>query len=117
MCIRDRVNAYLRADNKALQPNILVTMGDALEKNGRGRDKVGALRLAQSLQPRDDTSAALDDAIGKYGFRIVDNVVESDSARPRICVNFSETLATSGVDYATYVQLPGTGLTLSLIHI
>ncbi len=107
------VNAYLRADNKALQHNILLTMGDALEKISRGRDKVSALRLAQSLQPRDDTSAVLDDAIGKYGFRIVDNVVESDSARPRICVNFSETLATSGVDYATYVQLPGAGLTVT----
>ena len=107
------VNAYLRADSKPMQHSILVTMGDALERIDRGRDKVGALRLAQSLQPRDDTAVALDDAIGKYGFRIVDNVVESDSARPRICVNFSETLAKSGVDYATYVQLPDPGLTVT----
>ena len=92
------VNAYLRADNKALQHNILLTMGDALEKISRGRDKVSALRLAQSLQPRDDTSAVLDDAIGKYGFRIVDNVVESDSARPRICANFSETVSYTHLD-------------------
>ena len=75
------VNAYLRADNKAEQHTILVTMGDALERIDRGRDTVAALRLAQSLQPRDDTLAALNDAMGKYGFRIVDNVVESDSAR------------------------------------
>lgn len=107
------LNAYLRADGKPAQHSILVTMGDALERIERGRDKVGALRLAQSLQPRDDTAAALDDAIGKYGFRVVDNAVESDSARPRICVNFSETLAKSGVDYATYVQLPDPGLTVT----
>ncbi len=100
------INAYLRADNTPLQHNILLTMGQALEDNGRGREKVFALRLAQALQPRDDTAAALDDAVAKYGFRIVENVVEADSARPRICVNFSEELVKSGVDYATFVQLP-----------
>jgi uncharacterized protein YfaS (alpha-2-macroglobulin family) len=107
------VNAYLRADNKALQHTILVTMAEALERIDRGRDTVQALRLAQQLQPRDDTGAALDVAIGKYGFRITDNVVESDSARPRICVTFSEELAKSGVDYATFVQLPEPGLTVT----
>ena len=107
------VNAYLRADNKALQHTVLLTMGDALEQIDRGRDKVQALRLAQKLQPRDDTALALDNAIGKYGFRIVENIVESDSLRPRICVNFSENLVKSGVDYASYVQLPSTGLTVT----
>ena len=107
------VNAYLRANNKPSQHSILVLMGDALEKIDRGRDKVQALRLAQSLQPRDDTALALDDAIGKYGFRIIDNVVESDTLRPRICVNFSEQLAKSGVDYATFVQLDNPGLTVT----
>ena len=63
-------------------------MGDAAEALGRGRDKVLALRLAQSLQPRDDTALALDDAIAKYGFRITEDLVQADSARPRICVNF-----------------------------
>ena len=107
------VNAYLRADSKPAQHSILIIMGDALEKIDRGRDKVQALRLAQLLQPRDDTSLALDDAIGKYGFRIIDNVVESDSVRPRVCVNFSEQLAKSGVDYATFVQLENPGLTVT----
>ena len=107
------VNAYLRADNKPLQHTILLTMSDALERIDRGRDKVQALRLAQSLQPRVDTAAALDDAIGKYGFRIVENFVESDSARPRICVNFSEPLVKAGVDYANFVQLPDPGLTVT----
>jgi len=107
------VNAYLRADGKPAQHSILIIMGDALEKIDRGRDKVQALRLAQLLQPRDDTGAALDDAIGKYGFRIIDTIVQSDSVRPRICVNFSEQLAKSGVDYATFVQLENPGLTVT----
>ena len=107
------VNAYLRADNPALQHNILVTMGQALEAADRGRDTVQALRLAQNLQPRDDTAAALTEAIGKYGFRIVENMVQTDTPRPRICVNFSEVLVKSGVDYASYVKLPAPGLTVT----
>ncbi len=108
------INAYLRADNPALRHTILLTLGDVLERIGRGRETVQALRLAQALQPRDDTAALLDDAIGKYGFRIVENTVESDLARPRSCATFSENLVASGVDYATYVQLTEPGLTVAL---
>ena len=107
------VNAYLRADSKPLQHTVLLTMGEALEGIDRGRDQVQALRLAQELQPRTDTAAALDAAIAVYGFRIVDNEVQSDSARPRICVNFSEELVKTGVDYANFVQLPETNLSVT----
>jgi hypothetical protein len=107
------INAYLRSENPALRHSVLVTMGEALEKIDRGRDTVQALRLAQSLQPRDDTATLLDDAIGKYGFRVLETSVQSDTARPRVCANFSEDLATSGVDYSSYVQLPEAGLTVT----
>lgn len=107
------VNAYLRADGAAQQHSILVIMAEALEGIDRGRDTVQALRLAEKLQHRDDTAALLDDAIGKYGFRVADHEVQADSARPRICVNFTEDLMKSGVDYATYVQLPAPDLTVS----
>ena len=107
------VNGYVRADNAALQHSLLVTMGQALEGIDRGRDTVQALRLAQTLQARDDTAAALDRVMGIYGFRVVDNEVQADSARPRICANFSEDLLKSGVDYATFVQLPAPDLTVS----
>ena len=107
---KSSINAYLRAENPALRHTILVQMGDVLERNSRGRDTVQALRLAQSLQERTDTAALLEDAIGKYGFRISETIVQSDLARPRICVTFSEDLAASGVDYSTFVQLPEAGM-------
>jgi len=107
------LNAYLRADSAAERHTILVTLGTALERLGRGGDTVKALRLAQSLQERDDTAVYLADATAKYGFRIVENRVESDSARPRICATFSEDLVAKGVDYASFVQLDEPGLTVS----
>ena len=107
------VNAYLRAESAPERHTILVYMGQALERLDRGSDTVRALRLAQSLQSRDDTAVYLADAAGKYGFRIVENRVESDSARPRLCATFSEDLAGKGVDYASFVQLDDPGLTVS----
>ncbi len=106
-------NAYLRSQNPALRHSILLTMAQALEQVGRGRDTVQALRLAQELQPRDDTAVLLDEAISKYGFRIVENTVQADSIRPRLCVTFSEELVKSGVDYESFVQLPEPGLTVT----
>ncbi len=107
------VNAYLRAEAPALRHTALVVMGQALESVDRGRDTVQALRLAQDLQPRDDTALALDDAIGKYGFRITETTVESDSVRPRICATFSDDLIAKGTDYSTFVQLTEPGLTVA----
>lgn len=87
----------------------LMEMAVTLEGLDRGRDMIPALRLAQTLAPREETVLRLEDAIGKYGFRIVETEVESNAARPRICAVFSEALA-RGADYAPFVQLPGAGL-------
>lgn len=106
------INAYLRAGNKAVRHNALVVMARAMEANGRGAEAVKALRLAQEQQPRDETAALLDDYAGKYGFRILETDVQSNNARPRVCVNLSESLVESGLDYTPFVQLPEAGLTV-----
>lgn len=98
------VNAYLRAASPAEQNAALTEMAYALEGLDRGSDAVKALRLAQSTAPDDATAALLDDFAGKYGFRVTDTRVESDSARPRLCATLSEDLAPSGTDYTTFVR-------------
>lgn len=106
------INGYLRATSPGLQHTLLVEMAEMLEARGRGRDMVPALRLAQEIQPRSDTEVALDEAIGKYGFRITEHDVQSDSARPRICATFSDDLAKTGVDFEKFVQVDQAGLTV-----
>ncbi|MFN5828797.1 MAG: alpha-2-macroglobulin family protein, partial [Rhodobacterales bacterium] len=106
-------NAYLRSSGAAQRHTVLVVLGEALEDAGRGGDTLQALLLAQSLQPRDDTGRLLEDAIGKYGFRIVETDVQSDSARPRLCATFSQDLAETGVDYTAFVQMTDPGLTVA----
>jgi len=106
------VNGYLRADTPGLRHSLLADMANLLESAGRGREMVPALRLAQDIQARSDTETALDTAIGKYGFRVTEHDVQSDSARPRICASFSDTLAKTGVDFEKFVQMDQAGLTV-----
>lgn len=104
------LNGYLRAPGAAAQAEALLVFSGAAERTGRTQDMVPALRLAQRLSPREDIAAALDDAIARYGFRITEHQVDSDLADPRICAVFSDDLVRSGVDYASFVQLPEPGL-------
>lgn len=101
------VNGALRASSPGESAAALLVLARALDVSGRGRDMIPALRLAQDAQPgRRDISAALEDAIGKHGFRITGHSVESDAAAPRLCAEFSESLVKAGVSYAPFVRLP-----------
>lgn len=108
------MNAYLRSTDPAQQHTILATMAMALERLDRGRDMVKALRLAQDLQARDDTALMLQDAAGKYGFRIVETLVQSDLARPRICAVFSEELDPNIADFSPFVTARDGQITVAM---
>ncbi len=107
------VNGYLRAENAAQQVSALEVLAQALETAERGRDMIPALRLAQAIAPRADLERALEEAVGKYGFRVIGNAVESDSAAPRLCTQFSEPLIKAGQDYTPFVNLPDATLSVS----
>jgi uncharacterized protein YfaS (alpha-2-macroglobulin family) len=106
--------AYLRALDVQIQRRAVIGLAYELERDGRGRRMIDALRLAQALRFDRETEAALDEAIGKYGFRVIDTKVESDSATPRICTTFNETLINAGTDYTPFVQLPQTQLVVTV---
>jgi len=105
------INGYLRGPDPAARANAAVQIARALEALERGRDMIPALRRAVAEQPRDEIRAALDDALGKYGFRIVEHQVDSDAAAPRLCAVFSDDLAAAGVDYDSFIQAETPGLT------
>lgn len=100
------VRAYLTSLDVETRRKAAIEIGGRLEDQGRGRRLIDALRLAQSLRFTDVTETALDSAIAKYGFRVVDTSVESDSASPRICAIFNEDLIQAGTDYTPFIQLP-----------
>ncbi len=104
------MNGYLRGSSPDARANALMILAQVLERGGQGRDMVSALRLAATEVTRDDVAQALDAAIAKYGFRVVDTQVDSDAAAPRICIEFSEPLVKTGVDYEPFIRLPSSDL-------
>jgi uncharacterized protein YfaS (alpha-2-macroglobulin family) len=108
------VNGYLRANGDAQRVLALSALSKALEATRRGRTMIPGLRLSLDIAQRDETEIALDRAISLYGFRVEDSAVDSNSATPRICAEFNETLVQSGLDYSTYVRLPDSGLTVEV---
>ena len=98
------INAYLRSGNSGARATAMVLLAQLLESAGEGRRSIDALRLAQSLDARPATAEALDRAIGLFGFRVVETQVDSNAARPRICVRFSEDLVELGVEYGPFTK-------------
>ncbi len=108
------LNAFLRGSTRPVRAEALRLFAMAVEKQGNGRMMIDALRLATDQHPRQDLNEMLDDAIGKYGFRVTATRVESDSAAPRICSEFSEPLVKAGVDYSVFTRLPDPTLAVSV---
>lgn len=100
------LNSYLRAGPGSEQAAALVLAADAQERRGKGREMLQLLQLSQQLDPGSVSAERLEAAIAKYGFRVTGSAVESDSAAPRICAEFSEDLEQVGTNYEDYIRLP-----------
>ncbi len=101
--VASAVNAYLRGGGAQAAR----ALGAALEAQGEGRLALDALRLAERLAPGPQIAADVARAEALYGFRVLDLQVDFEPAAPRACVNFSEGLASAGVEYADFVSIDG----------
>lgn len=106
------INGYLRADEDSIAARALGQLGQAWDTDERGRDSLAALRLAVSLSNDQTLAAALTRAEERYGMRVTEHEVETDSDTPALCVTFSRELS-EAVDYAPYLRLPSGDLTIN----
>ncbi|WP_246710720.1 alpha-2-macroglobulin family protein [Mesorhizobium sp. RMAD-H1] len=98
-------NAYQLSRTAAARAEALAVLAAALERRALYRPALDAYRASLALGPSPQVQAAYDDLKARQGFRVVDNTVDSDNQTPRICVQFSEQLVKSGVDYSQFVTL------------
>lgn len=106
------LNAVLRAGDPDLQAEALAEHAQVLEARFRGREALGAARLADSLQPgiMGETLARLRE---QHGFRLFEHDVQSQADTPRICATFSEELAATR-DYTPFVTSDAAGLAVEV---
>jgi hypothetical protein len=98
--------AYQRAGNAAEEADALAVLGQSLSERKLWRPALDALRLSLDLREVADVRGQYEKMRDEHGFRLLDYSVDSDSASPRACFQFSEELA-KRTDFAPYLALAG----------
>jgi uncharacterized protein YfaS (alpha-2-macroglobulin family) len=83
----------------------LAALAEGLVSRNIQRPALSAFEASLALVPSAEVQARYAEFKGRWGFRVVGHSVDSDSATPRVCVQFSEPLAKSDVDYAQFVTV------------
>ncbi|QND71220.1 alpha-2-macroglobulin family protein [Tardiphaga robiniae] len=98
--------AYQRAGNAGEEAEALAVLGRAMEERKLWRPALDALRLSLEMREVADVRGQYEKLRDDHGFRLLDYTVDSDSASPRACFQFSEELA-KRVDFAPFLALAG----------
>jgi uncharacterized protein YfaS (alpha-2-macroglobulin family) len=101
------INAYNLSRQTAQRAETLATMAEALAARSNPRPALEAYKASLALQSSPAVQSAFDALYSKEGFRVVDHTIDSDNRTPRVCVQFSEPLVKSGVDYGKFITLDG----------
>ncbi|EKF18784.1 alpha-2-macroglobulin family protein [Nitratireductor pacificus] len=99
------VIAYDLSRSTEGRADALAALAGALERRNLFRPALSAYEASLALQPAPQVQALYADLKRRKGFRVLDHTVDSDSASPRVCVQFSEDLVKSGIDYAKYMTV------------
>jgi hypothetical protein len=99
--------AYQHAANTGDEADALAVLGRAMSGRKLWRPALDALRLSLDLREVADVRDQYEKMRDEHGFRLLDYTVDSDSASPRACFQFSEDLA-KRTDFAPFVAQAGT---------
>src|ERR1700755_3501133 len=98
--------AYQRAGNTGDEADALAVLGRALSDRKLWRPALDSLRLSLDMREVADVRGAYEKLRDDHGFRLLDYTVDSDSASPRACFQFSEDLA-KRTDFSPFLALAG----------
>lgn len=87
--------------------DILATLARSLDLRSNPRPALEAYKASLVLVSSPAVQAEFNSLYEKHGFRVVDHTIDSDNRTPRVCIQFSEPLVKSGVDYASFVTVSG----------
>ncbi len=99
--------AYQRAGNRQDEADALAVLGEAFSDRQMWRPALDTLRMSLDLREMADVRGQYEKLRDDHGFKLVDYSVNSNSASPRVCFQFSEELA-KRTDFTPFVTLAGT---------
>ncbi|MGO4832763.1 PAN/Apple domain-containing protein, partial [Rhizobiaceae sp. 2RAB30] len=98
-------NGYLVSRTAAVRADVLAALAASLDRRELFRPALQAYEASLSLVNSPAVRATYEDLKANKGFRIVDHSIDTDSAAPRVCAQFSEDLIKVGTDYSTFVTV------------
>jgi uncharacterized protein YfaS (alpha-2-macroglobulin family) len=101
------INGYTLTRTKSARAASLAIMAKSLENNSYYRAGINAYKASLKLEDNGTVRVAYEALRNAQGFRVIGNTIDNDSANPRACVQFSENLVKSDIDYSSYVTLDG----------
>ncbi len=99
--------AYQRTSDPAEEADALVLLGRGFAERTMWRPALDALQLSLDLREVADIRAQYEKMRNDHGFRLLDYTVDSDSASPRVCFQFSEELPGKRTDLSPFVGVGG----------
>lgn len=101
------LNGFLKQEDTQARAEALAQLADTLQYREMWREVIASTRASLALVDNGDLQAWLDQIVAEHGFRITSNDVDAESATPRICINFSESLPDASTDLSAYVVVDG----------
>ena len=97
--------AYELSTDPALKARALAVLGDAMQRRSYWRPAIESLKASLALVEVADVRESYEKLRTEHGFRMTDYSTDSDSATPRVCIQFSENLSRGQVDFAKFVSV------------
>ncbi len=101
------LEAYRLSRGTGERADALAALAEGFAFRRMPRPALESYKASLALTNAPAVQAAFEALRAREGFRVVGNTVESDSLEPRVCVQFSEDLVKSGVNYADFVTVDG----------
>jgi uncharacterized protein YfaS (alpha-2-macroglobulin family) len=95
------------AQSGTLEPDALAVIGDSFAARSLWRPALDALRASLDLREVIDVRDHYEKLREEHGFRLLNYSVDSDSASPRACFQFSEPLPDGSTDFLPFVSVSG----------
>lgn len=99
--------AYQKATVPAAKAGALAVLSEALVRRSFWRPAIESLKASLTLKPDAAVRQRLAALKAEHGFRMTTYATESDSAEPRICLEFSEELDPKQADFSDFVSVGG----------
>ncbi|WP_237154091.1 alpha-2-macroglobulin family protein [Oryzibacter oryziterrae] len=101
------INAYTRATTVDAQVEALNSLANSFVTRELWDFAIKTTRYRLSLQDDDAWRKAYEKWVAEHGFRVTDNSVDTESATPRICVQFSQSINSSDPNITSYMSVEG----------